>query len=94
VTVEITEAAEEVEPLDDKTSQRLVIRIGIHMLGENIPGRTMGFTGDGRATIKQEVGMKVTPRDREYTWDQAAELAVEDAMKTVFQQLAAPPRRK
>ena len=94
VTVEITEASEEVEPLDDRTSQRLVIRIGIHMLGENIPGRTMGFTGDGKATIKQEVGMKIRDRDREFTWDQAAELAVEDAMKTVFQQLAAPPKRK
>jgi hypothetical protein len=92
VTVEITEASEELEPLDDKTSQRLVIRIGIHMLGENIPGRTMGFTGDGRATIKQEVGMKLRDRDREFTWDQAAELAVADAMKTVFQQLAQPPK--
>jgi hypothetical protein len=92
VTVEITEASEELEPLDDKTSQRLVIRIGIHMLGENIPGRTMGFTGDGRATIKQEVGMKIRDRDREFTWDQAAELAVADAMKTVFQQLAQPPK--
>jgi hypothetical protein len=94
VTVEITEASEELEPLDDKTAQRLVIKIGIHMLGENIPGRTMGFTGDGRATIKQEVGLKIRDRDREYTWDQAAELAVDDAMKTVFQQLAAPPKRK
>lgn len=93
VTVEITEASEELEPLDDKTSQRLVIRIGLHMLGENIPGRTMGFTGDGRATIKQEVGLKLRDRDREYTWDQAAELAVADAMKTVFQQLAQPPKR-
>ena len=93
VTVEITEASEELEPLDDKTSQRLVIRIGIHMLGENIPGRTMGFTCDGRATIKQEVGMKIRDRDREFTWDQAAELAVADAMKTVFQQLAQPPKR-
>lgn len=94
VTVEITEASETLEPLDDKTSQRLVIRIGIHMLGENIPGRTMGFTGDGKATIKQEVGIKLRDRDREYTWDQAAELAVEDAMKTVFQQLAAPPPKR
>src|SRR4051812_8148624 len=53
VTVEITEASEALEPLDDKTSQRLVIRIGIHVLGETVPGRTMGFTGDGKATIKQ-----------------------------------------
>jgi hypothetical protein len=94
VTVELTEASETLEPLDDKTSQRLVIRIGIHMLGETIPGRTMGFTGDGKATIKQEVGIKLRDRDREYTWDQAAELAVDDAMKTVFQQLAAPPPRR
>ena len=94
VTVEITEASEALEPMDDKTSQRLVIRIGIHMLGETIPGRTMGFTGDGKATIKQEVGIKLRDRDREYTWDQAAELAVDDAMKAVFQQLAAPPKKK
>jgi hypothetical protein len=95
VTVEITEASEELEPLDGRpNSQRLVVRVGIHMLGENIPGRTMGFTGDGRATIKQEVGLKVRERDREYTWDQAAELAVNDAMKTVFQQLALPPKKQ
>lgn len=95
VTVEITDASEELEPLEDRSnSQRLVIRIALHMLGENIPGRTMGFTGDGKATIKQEVGPKLRDRDREYTWDQAAELAVDDAMKTVFQQLAAPPKKR
>jgi hypothetical protein len=95
VTVEITDASEELVPLDDKpNSQRLVIRVGLHMLGENIPGRTMGFSGDGKATIKQEVGMKVRERDREYTWDQAAELAVDDAMKTVFQQLALPLKKQ
>lgn len=95
VTVEITDASEELVPFDDKpNAQRLVIRIAIHMLGENIPGRTMGFTGDGKATIKQEVGMKIRDRDREYTWDQAAELAVDDAMKTVFQQLAVPPKNQ
>lgn len=95
VTVEITDASEELVPLEDKSSaQRLVIRIAIHMLGETIPGRTMGFTGDGKATIKQEIGVKLRDRDREYTWDQAAELAVDDAMKTVFQQLAAPSKPK
>ncbi|HEX7839072.1 MAG TPA: hypothetical protein VF469_16455 [Kofleriaceae bacterium] len=94
VTVEISDASEELVPLEDKpNTQRLVIRIAIHMLGETIPGRTIGFTGDGKATIKQEVGVKLRDRDREYTWDQAAELAVDDAMKTVFQQLAAPPRK-
>ena len=95
VTVEITDASEEVEPLEDKpNAQRLVIHIGIHMLGENIPGRTMGFTGDGKATIKQEVGMKVRDRDREAAWDSAAEVAIADAMTTVFKQLAVPPKKQ
>jgi hypothetical protein len=95
VTVDITDATEELVPLDDRpNAQRLVIHIALHMLGENIQGRTMGFSGDGKATIKQEVGMKVRDRDRDYTWDQAAELAVDDAMQTVFRQLAAPAKKQ
>ena len=95
VTVEITEASIEIVPEDRKpNTQRIVVRVGVHFLGENIPGRTMGFTGDGSATIKQEVGMKVRDKDREYTWDQAAEAAVADAMTTVFKQLAVPQKKQ
>ena len=95
VTVEITEASEEVVPMEGKpNSQRLVIRLGVHLLGETIPGRTMGFTGDGSATIKQEIGKKLRDRDREYSWDQAAEVAIADAMTTVFKQLAIPPKKQ
>ncbi|MCW5804022.1 MAG: hypothetical protein KIT31_16730 [Deltaproteobacteria bacterium] len=95
VSVEITEASEELVPMEGKPgAQRLVVHVAIHMLGENIPGRTMGFTGDGQATIKQEVGKKVRDRDREYSWDQAAEIAVADAMTTVFKQLALPQKKQ
>jgi len=95
VTVEVTEASEEVVPMESKAnSQRLVVHVAVHILGETIPGRTMGFTGDGQATIKQEVGKKVRDRDREYAWDQAAELAVADAMTTVFKQLAVPAKKQ
>lgn len=95
VTVEITEASIEVVPEERKpNTQRIVVRVGVHFLGENMPGRTMGFTGDGSATIKQEIGMKVRDKDREYTWDQAAEAAVADAMATVFKQLAVPQKKQ
>jgi hypothetical protein len=95
VTVEITEASEELVPMEGKPkSQRLVVHVAIHMLGENIPGRTMGFTGDGQATIKEELGLKVRDKDRQYAWDQAAELAVADAMQTVFKQLALPQKKQ
>lgn len=91
VTVEVTEATEEAVPMDGKpNSQRLVIHVGLHMLGEIIPDRTMGFTGDGQATIKIELGAKIRDKDRDYAWDEAAKAAVADAMKTVFKQLQTP----
>lgn len=92
VTVEVTEASIEIVPLEEKkNSQRIVVSVGIHVLGETIPGRTMGFTGDGRATVKQEIGMKIRDRDREFTWDSAAETAVAEALKKCFAKLAVPP---
>lgn len=95
VTVEITEATLTIEPMESKPgTQRLIVRIGVHLLGETIPGRTMGFTGDGQATIKLEVGKKIRDRDKEYAWDQASEAAIADAMTTVFKQLAIPPKKQ
>lgn len=89
VTVDITDASEELQPTDKPNTQRLVVKVSVHLLGETMPGRTMAFTGDGSATIKQEVGKKVSERDRKFTWDDAAKAAVDDAMVTVFKQLAA-----
>lgn len=95
VTVELTEATLEIEPMESKPgTQRLVVRVGVHLLGETIPGRTMGFTGDGQATVKIEVGKKIRDRDKEYAWDQASEAAIADAMTTVFKQLAIPPKKQ
>lgn len=94
VTVEVTEASEELVPTDKPHTQRLVVRVAVHVLGEQIPGKTMGFTGDGQATIKQEVGKKVRDRDKQFVWDSAAEVAIADAMTTVFKQLAIPPKKQ
>jgi len=92
VTVEITEASEELTPMEGKANaQRMAVHVAIHVLGETIPGRTMGFTGDGQATVKQELGMKIRDKDRNYVWDGAVETAVGDALKTAFDQLAKPP---
>ena len=95
VTVEVTEASIEVVPMEDKkNTQRITVTVGLHVLGETIPGRTMGFTGDGRATVKQEVGMKIRDKDRQFTWDSAAETAVENALKECFAKLALPAKKQ
>ena len=94
VNVEITLAAEELEDVDGKPgTQRLVVRLGIKMFGETIPERVMGFSGEGSATIKQEIGKKLRPRDREFAWDSAAELAINDAIATSLAKLALPPAK-
>ena len=95
VTVEVTEASIEVVPLEEKkNTQRISVTVALHVLGETIPGRTMGFTGDGRATVKQEVGMKIRDKDRQFTWDGASETAVENALKECFAKLALPPKKQ
>ncbi len=88
VTVDIVEASEELVPVEGKpNTQRLVIRLALHLLGEAIPAMTMAFSGDGQATIKQEVGKKVRERDREVSWDDAAKLAVDDAIAKSIKQV-------
>ncbi len=94
VTVEVTDASEELVPTDKPNTQRLVVRVAVHVLGEQIPGKTMGFTGDGRATVKQEVGMKIRDKDRQFTWDSAAETAVANALKECFAKLSLPPKKQ
>ena len=95
VTVEITSASQEIVPLEEKkNTQRIVVSLGLHVLGENIPGRTMGFTGDGAATVKQEVGMRVRDKDVQFTLDGAAETAINDALKTCFAKLALPQKKQ
>lgn len=95
VTVEVTNASIEITPVEGKpNTQRISVKVAVHLLGETIPGRTMGFTGDGSATVKQEVGMKIRDKDKDFTWDGAAEAAIADALQTAFKQLALPPKQQ
>ncbi len=93
VSVELTSASEEVEQLEGRSGQRLVVRLGVHMFGETVPGQTIGFTGDGSASIRQEIGKTLRPRDQEFTWQGAVELAVTDAIDTSLARLSAPAKK-
>jgi hypothetical protein len=95
VKVEITDAAEVLTPMADKPgAQLLEIRLALRMLGSHIPDDTLGFTGHGKGTIMQEVGLQVKELSRQETWDQVAELAVSNAVKTALEELAAAAKTK
>lgn len=95
VTVEITDAAEILTPKEDKPgAQQLEVRLALRMLGSHIPDDTLGFTGHGKADIKQEVGAKPTAQELQESWDQVSEHAVSTAMRTALEELAAAAKAK
>lgn len=96
VNVDLTLYLEEVEdaPSDaGKDNKRQVVRLELHMFGERVPEKKMGFEGVGSATVKQDVGKKVRPKDREFTIQSAVELAVTDAMEESIRKLGLPPAK-
>jgi len=95
VNIEITDAAEVLTPKADKPgAQELEIRLALRMLGSHIPDDTLGFTGHGKADIKQEVGAKPSAHELQETWDQVAEHAVSAAMRTALEELALAAKTK
>ncbi len=99
VSVDISDASEEIVPIESKPGElKLVVRLSVHLLGEVMPDKTIGFTGDGSATIREEIGKKLRPNDRDAVWAAAVEGAVNDAvataMKTLSKPAPAPPRNK
>jgi hypothetical protein len=94
VVVDLTSYSEETEdsPKGDG-SKRFVVRLELHMFGETIPERKMGFEGVGGSTIKQDVGKTVRAKDREFTIQGAIEVAVTDAIEKSLAKLAAPPAK-
>jgi hypothetical protein len=90
VNVELTEYAAEVEQREGR-SALLTVRVGLKMLGETVPDRVMGFTGEGTAAVKVEVGKTVRPADRTYADEQALDLATADAIKMAMTRLREPP---
>ncbi len=92
VNVELISFEEELEEKDDSLNKekRLIIRLALRTFGETIPDRVMGFTGEGSATVKLDVGKKLRPRDREYAITQALELAMTDALASSLNKLATP----
>jgi hypothetical protein len=93
VNVEVISFEEELEDKDDSLNKekRLVIRLSLRTFGETIPDRVMGFSGEGSATVKLDVGKKLRPKDRTYAIEQAIELAMTDALASSLTKLALPP---
>jgi hypothetical protein len=87
VQVEITEATEE-QGTGPNGAPQLAVHLALRMFGERIPDSTLGFSGQGKGTVKEEVSAKVREREREEAWNDIAEVVIADAMKTALAELA------
>jgi hypothetical protein len=95
VSIDIAEASEEVVDIESKPGEkRLVVRLSVHLLSEVLPEKTIGFTADGTVSIKQEIGKKLRPKDRDFVWASAVEAAVNEAISTSLKDLSKPAAKK
>jgi hypothetical protein len=94
VNVEVTSYEREVEENDKKAGSILTVHLSLRLFGETVPQRVMAFTGDGSATIKLEAGKTLRSRDDQVAHEDAAELAVADAIATSIRKLEQAPKKK
>jgi hypothetical protein len=94
MNVEVTQYSQEVEPAGKPNSQYVTVRVALRLFAETYPKRTMALHGDGSATVKIEVGMKVRPRDRVEANSAALDEAVAAAIEEVLLKLRQPPPAK
>lgn len=81
VNVEIIEYEHDVAELPaPRKGQRLTVSISLRTFGETIPARVMAFSGEGSATVKMDIGKRLRPRDTEVGNQEAAQLAIAEAL--------------
>jgi hypothetical protein len=89
VSVDITEATEQVDPIEGKPGElRLTVHVAIHLLGEKRADKVISFAGEGRSTIKQDIGKKLRPADRIFAWTSVVDAAIADAISTSLTKLS------
>jgi hypothetical protein len=85
VWVEISRYKSQKESKDGKNS--LWVDVGLRFFGETIPGKSFGFSGDGAASIKIEVGAEFRPRDSEIAQSEAVTAALDQAISGALSSL-------
>lgn len=81
---------------DDKpghSGQILTIKLGVSILGAQIPGEALALAGSGGSTVMAEVGQTLRPREEENALDDALKDALSHALEDAITKLSAPPAK-
>jgi hypothetical protein len=74
------------------SGQVLTIKVGVSLVGSQIPGDALALAGSGGATVMAEVGETLRPREEEGAIDDALRDALTHAVDDAVSKLSAPPR--
>ncbi len=80
---------------DDKpgaSGQLLTVRVGLSLVGSQMPGNALALAGSGASTVTAGVGSTVRPREEEGARDDALRDALTHAVEDAVAKLSAPPR--
>lgn len=80
---------------DDKpghTGQLLTVKIGLSLVGSQMPGNALALAGSGASTVTAGVGSTLRPREEEGALDDALRDALTHAVEDAVTKLSAPPR--
>lgn len=80
---------------DDKpghTGQLLTVKLGLSLVGSQMPGNALALAGSGASTVTAGVGSTLRPREEEGALDDALRDALTHAVEDALTKLAAPPR--
>ena len=74
-----------------KRGNVLTIRLGVSLVGAQLPGDALALAGSGGSTVTAEVGPTLRPGEEEETMDDALKDALGHALDDALAKLQAPP---
>lgn len=76
-----------------QAGQVLTIKVGVSLIGAQIPGGALALAGSGGSMVMAQVGQTLRPREEEGAMDDALKDALSHALDDAIAKLQAPPRK-
>ncbi len=94
VQLKVDDYARSLAPNDKPgaSGQILTVKVGVSLVGSQIPGNALALAGSGGSTVIAEVGTSLRPREEEGAMDDALRDALTHAVDDAIAKLSAPPR--
>jgi hypothetical protein len=92
VTIDQYERSFGPNPEPGKKGNLLTVKLGLAIVGAQLPGGALALSGSGSATVMADAGATLAPREEEDAGEAALQDAFGHALEQALERLQAPPR--